>query len=396
MFRAAKRTIPERAGEWDIGEVTKRAAEFQTKFEALKAQIGPADFPWYPYSTFGAFSYLDKLLTGEHRDLGHLIGADPVIDIGPADGPIAFFFESLGCRVHAVDYAPINHNGMRGIMKLKAALQSSVVIQEVDLDSSFSLPADRYGLAFFLGVLYHLKNPFHVLQRLARKVQYCFLSTWTAEFAPGDRTPLRHLPVAYLVDEAEVNQDDSNYWVFSEAGLRRILKRSRWEVCAYLSTGNLDRSDPARARGDERTYCFLKSLAFPQLAPRVDLGSACSDEVVGPTWYRAEAGIRWMPAEGTVRLHGADDPSQRLYISGYCPARQLLNGPVTIFVNTDGYDLGSAVLERREAPFTFDFALPPVLAGRREIEVRLRVEPTFTPDGEQRSLGAAFSVFEVR
>src|SRR5712692_3631022 len=113
MFRAAKRAIPDRAGEWDIGEVTKRAAEFQTKFEALKAQIGPADFPWYPYSTFGAFSYLTKLLTGEHRDLGHLIGADPVIDIGPADGPIAFFFESLGCRVHAVDYAPINHNGMR-------------------------------------------------------------------------------------------------------------------------------------------------------------------------------------------------------------------------------------------------------------------------------------------
>jgi tRNA (mo5U34)-methyltransferase len=49
-----------------------------------------------------------------------------VLDIGTADGDLAFFLESIGFRVIAIDYPGTNFNGMRGIQKLKEALNSRV------------------------------------------------------------------------------------------------------------------------------------------------------------------------------------------------------------------------------------------------------------------------------
>jgi ribosome recycling factor len=76
------------------------------------------------------------------------------------------------------------------IHALKEALASSVDIQTFDLDTQFALRRPVYGLVFLFGVLYHLRNPFYVLESLAHQSRYCLMSTRIARFAPDQKTRL--------------------------------------------------------------------------------------------------------------------------------------------------------------------------------------------------------------
>jgi hypothetical protein len=244
----------------DITAICDRAAEFKTRMEALKRRISPG-FEWYPYDSFGNFTVMERLLTGDRRHLMDLIGEDPVLDLGCADGDVAFFLESLGLTVRALDCAATNHNGMRGVRTLKEALQSAVEIHEADLDAQFSLPTMRgrtFGVAFFFGLLYHLKNPIYALEALAGRTRYIFLSTRITRYTPDRSLDLSGAPVAYLLGDGEANNDPSNYWVFTEAGLRRLLTRTDWEICDWLTVGASD-SDPSSWQGDARAYCLARS-----------------------------------------------------------------------------------------------------------------------------------------
>jgi hypothetical protein len=82
------------------------------------------------------------------------------------------------------------------------------------------------------------------------------LSTRIARRLPGG-ADWGDAPAAYLLDSDELNADDSNYWIFSEAGLRRLLKRSHWRIERFLSVGDRE-SDPTSLR-DERAFCLAKS-----------------------------------------------------------------------------------------------------------------------------------------
>jgi len=44
-------------------------------------------------------------------------------------------------------------------------------------DRPFTLPHDAYDVVLFLGILYHLRNPFYVLEELARRTTHLLLST---------------------------------------------------------------------------------------------------------------------------------------------------------------------------------------------------------------------------
>jgi len=252
----------------------EKALVFEQGLTKKKLELREPEF-WYPYGTLNNFAHLNSLLTGESRFLLNLIGDKPALDIGCADGELAFFLESLGCKVQVIDYAPSNYNSLRAVKLLKERLSSSVEIHEVDLDSQFSLPGKDYNLAFFLGILYHLKNPFYALEALSKSARYCLMSSRIARFnratemkqtntksTQSDRVDFRNVPVAYLLDEQEANNDSTNYWIFSDAGLRRILKRTGWEILDYLTVGNTTDSDPASAQGDERAYCLVKSSYF--------------------------------------------------------------------------------------------------------------------------------------
>lgn len=169
--------------------------------------------------------------------MSRLIGDRFVLDMGAGDGDLSFLLESLGVKVHAIDHPAINYNRMSGIHTAKEALHSSVDIQTLDLDSQFALAERVYGLVLLFGVLYHLKNPFYVMEALARQSEYCLMSTRIARVSPDRSVRFESLPVAYLVGERETNNDPTNFWIFTEPGLRRLLERAGWEVLDFTTTG---------------------------------------------------------------------------------------------------------------------------------------------------------------
>jgi hypothetical protein len=158
-----------------------------------------------------------------------------------------------------VDWGPTNYNTLRGARLLKDARKSTVAIHEMDLDAYFDWPQKEYGLVFFMGILYHLKNPFYVLESLAKVTRYALISTRIAQYSVDYKTRFAELPIAYLVHSSETNNDASNYWIFSEAGLKRILDRSGWDIVSFMTAGNIEKSDPASAAGDERAFALIKS-----------------------------------------------------------------------------------------------------------------------------------------
>ncbi|MFN7996799.1 MAG: class I SAM-dependent methyltransferase [Bryobacteraceae bacterium] len=111
--------------------------------------------------------------------LDDLVGDGTVLDIGAADGALSFFWESLGYRVHAIDFSGSNMNRMEGIRRIAEYFKSAVQIQDQDLDACFTLNR-QYGVVFFLGTLYHLKNPIYALETISRNAQFCFISTRVA------------------------------------------------------------------------------------------------------------------------------------------------------------------------------------------------------------------------
>ena len=152
-------------------------------------------------------------------------------------------------------------NQMRGIRALAEVLHSGVEILDVDLDGRFDFTR-RYGLALFLGTLYHLKNPFYCLEMLAKHARYCILSTRVTRLSADRTVRLDNLPVAYLLDSADCNSDATNYWIFSPLGLQLLVKRTDWQVCGAVSSGLSD-SDPVGDHQDERFFLLLRSGYLP-------------------------------------------------------------------------------------------------------------------------------------
>jgi hypothetical protein len=244
----------------DISALAQACGSWKQRLDTARREIG-GDIPWYLYDILGNVSHLDALLHGEHRELDRFAAGLPVADIGAADGDLAFMLEGeCGWELDIVDTAVTNMNGLRGAQALKEHLRSRVNIADINLDQQFHLPRERYGLVLLLGILYHLQNPFYVLRALAERANYCLLSTRVARVAGPDCTLIADLAVAYLVSPTELNNDASNYWIFSLAGLERIVSRTGWAVLERHSVGDTLASDPFSMEHDERIFMLLRSV----------------------------------------------------------------------------------------------------------------------------------------
>jgi tRNA (mo5U34)-methyltransferase len=244
----------------DIDQLTAGTPEQIERMRVARAAVG-TDIMWYPYDILGNVAHLDAMLSGEHRELTRLTQGLPVADIGAADGDLAFALENLGgWQVDIIDTAATNMNGLRGARALRDHFSSKVQIYDIDLDRQFTLPRERYGLAFLLGILYHLQNPYYMLRELAARSSYCLLSTKVARFAGPARTPIGDLPVAYLVAPQETNNDPTNYWILSPTGLERLVQRAGWSILDRANVGNTLDSDPATPENDERMLLLLRSM----------------------------------------------------------------------------------------------------------------------------------------
>ena len=85
------------------------------------------------------------------------------------------------------------------------------------------------------------------------------MSTRLARRIPALTGDAREVPVAYLLEADELNADDSNFWIFTEAAFRRMLRRTNWHVRDYMTVGDTVASDPVSLERDERVFCFAES-----------------------------------------------------------------------------------------------------------------------------------------
>ena len=276
-----------------VPSLPQLAQAFQARIDAAVASLSPADFPWYEYHILGGVTFLEALSAQSGLSIESMAAGQPLLDIGCADGHLAFFLESLGYTVTAVDHAPTSANDMKGVRALKQALGSAIDIIDTDLDRGFEPPRPSYGLVVLLGILYHLKNPFLMLETLEQAADYCLLSTRVARFTPSG-TRIESEPVAYLLGEDEANHDPSNFWIFSEAGLLRLIARAGWDIRALVHSGNTKNSDPATAVGDERIYCLLSRR------------SLFTNGRLAEGWHKAEGprdGWRWTGPRFAAAFH---------------------------------------------------------------------------------------------
>jgi hypothetical protein len=254
---------------------------------------------------------------------------------------------------------------MRGVKALKSELRSSVEIHEMDLDAQFRLPQPQYGLVFFLGTLYHLKNPFYALEMLSRHARYSVVSTSITQYVPGVYDTVTATAVAYLADVYELNRDSTNYWVLSDAGFRRLLKRTNWEVCDSLLTG--ERNAVGNIAG-QRAFCLARSR-FTDGQVTVLLGRG---------WHETEeGGWRWTERRLAVRLEpSANEIVLQLYVPEGLIARA---GSVTLAANKNGRDLKP---ETYTEAGTYEFRrnLTPSAAGETDVRVDFALNDALPPD----------------
>ncbi len=356
----------------DIRDVAAAAVLFEDRLEGIKRTNRSSAFGWYPYDSFAVFPVLTRMLREERRDLLHLVGAAPVLDIGCGDGSLSFFFESLGCRVAALDSPATNFNRTLGFDALRNALNSSVEFKASDIDRGLDLAGRTYGLAVCLGVLYHLKNPFGLLETLSRHARYCVLSTRIAQVTVKGAA-MESEPVAYLLNPSEANGDSTNYWIFSEAGLRRILDRTGWDLCDYATTGCQNRSDPARVDRDQRAFCMIRSkMADPWMGVDLDGG-----------WHALEnESWRWTARVFTVRTKRDAGGTRELRFRFTTPV-----GPVRLHATVDGVPLPVCTYDT-PGEHTYIQQVPPAVSPDDDVTIRFELDRSVAPTPEDsRELG---------
>ena len=372
----------------DVHELVPAAKEFGRKPEEIKLRHKDTVEPgWYPYPTFANIAVLDQLLKGENRKLARLVGDRPVLDMGAGDGDLAFLFESFGATVHAIDHPAINYNRMTGLHTLKKALGSSIDIQTLDLDTQFALAEQVYGVVFLFGVLYHLKNPFYVLEALARYSEYCLMSTRIARVSGDGQIRIESLPVAYLVAERETNNDPTNYWIFTEPGLRRLLDRAGWEVMEFMTTGCKSDSDPVSAGRDERAFCLLRSRTT----------DFTRDLQLGDGWYEMEHNIwRWTQKSFSLTI-GKPVGSGTLEVTFFFFLPELIFEKVrhvTVSASVNGVALEKHVY-RSPGQQTYSEKIPAPALRHDRLQIQFKVDEAFSFGEDPRELGVLVN-FNVR
>jgi len=352
---------------------------FQARLAALKQTR--VDFDWYPYDSLTNVQHLDRLLAGDSEPVWRAASSKGVLDVGCGDGDLSFLFESLGCAVTAVDYPVTNHNGMRGIAALHTALESKVHVREMDIDVEPLFPGDAFGLTLFLGTLYHLKNPLSVMERLARASEYCIVSTRIAGRFPGGEVMPRGEPIAYLLAEDELNRDDSNFWIFSNAGLRRLFERTGWEVLRSFHAGDTTCSDPVHPDHDERAFCLLKS----------HYGLSHLELLEG--WYEpAGSGWRWTSPRFSALVNSAGGKYRRIRMRVFVPPEVVDQvGPVTLHAGINGVSLHPETI-REPGDHMWARSIP---KPADKLHMDFHIDKVFRFPGDDRELGIIVSSLEL-
>ena len=133
-------------------------------------------------------------------------------------------------------------------------------------------------------------------------------------------------------------------------------------------------SDHLRNITEGYTRQLASRITVDRLPSHVDIGNILYSWLLGPAWLPPEDGVRWMPGSATLRV-GVPAGGTSLELEGSCPETQLLAAPRHLMVLVDGVPAGDTRIYDPESSFRRLFPMPAVLAGKRSVEVEIRVNP---------------------
>jgi len=207
-----------------------------------------------------------KLPVLEELGLPENLKGKRALDIGCSDGYFSFILEERGAAVVATDFVPATHTGF----DVASTIFGSKV--EYRLGNAYGLNPEDWGtfdIVFFLGVLYHLRQPQAALDAIRSVMK------------PGSQL----FVATFLIDEHVVLPDGT---VTTLETLNPILKKiPLWQ--AYPG---------GRLNGDF-TNCFAPNMRALQVA-------------LGESGFQVEAS-KELPGAGFARATAIDDPIAEKY-----------------------------------------------------------------------------------
>lgn len=355
-------------------EMLDHSHEFHAELTRVKRSIEP-NYPWYPYESMANLCHISDLLRPVEGDIIHWIPQRTALDLGCGDGDLAFFLERGGFSVDAVDCARTNFNALQGMRFLMRHLKSAVRLHELDLDGGCGLPPGEFGLALCLGLLYHLKNPILVMEQLAKQCQYCILSTRILTKVPGSVPWKRNQPLAYLLAADELNNDNSNYWLFTESALSRLLERTGWKTIATRIVVQETSFNDQFSTSDARIFMLLGSRAGLR-SVRLLKG-----------WYaRESSGWQWTAQSFDFLVPMQPGKDRWLTLAVFIPQETVSQGKNRLTVHIDGRHSGNIGLDQPDRQ-TLSIPIPETSLSRSELLVQCSLDRPTRGAQDARILG---------
>lgn len=203
--------------------------------ETLAAQIGR--LPWWHQMDFGG-----GVLSPGAKKIGLLhaeaavyfktgIAGKSFLDIGCWDGFNSFEAHRRGAsRVLATDHFVWSEKACgdrRSFEIARAHFAPSVEVLDIDLPDMAESTIGRFDVVLFAGVLYHLRHPFAMLEKLAPLASETFIVETHLETAIGTRPAMTFYP------GAELNNDATNWWGPNRACVEAMLRDIGFDDILY-------------------------------------------------------------------------------------------------------------------------------------------------------------------
>lgn len=136
-----------------------------------------------------------------------------VLDVGACDGCFSFYAERNGAsRVLAVDPYRWTYDdrwsGMAGFNYAHKALNSKVETSTIPLEDISVETVGAWDVVLFLGVFYHLRDPFDITEKLTKVCK----ETFVLETHIDARLQQAPIPLVAFYPNGEVNNDKTTYW----------------------------------------------------------------------------------------------------------------------------------------------------------------------------------------
>lgn len=239
---------------WRWSAPEKRAAASELSPEEIRARIASVEH-WYHQievapGVVTPGSHHSKMAL-EILELPESMEGKRVLDVGARDGFFSFAAEARGAEVLAIDAVAREH--LKGFDVASILLGSNVEYRTANV---YNLSAERGGTfdaIFFLGVLYHLRDPLLALDRLwevARPGATIWVESHTIDnglvnpetgvldalsnIAPG----LEKIPIAQFYPRRTLGSNFTNWWGPNLAGLEAMVEASGFEAIRSRTLGS--------------------------------------------------------------------------------------------------------------------------------------------------------------